>query len=48
MAYYALHEFSLMPWDFAALETDKKAALTAMILVRVEEERRERTKIKKK
>jgi len=37
-----------MPWDFTALDGRKKAALTAMIKVRIEKESRERAKMKKR
>ncbi|MDQ0090185.1 hypothetical protein J2T12_003599 [Paenibacillus anaericanus] len=38
MAYYALHKLHIMPWDFAELEPRKKAAIIAMIQVRIKAE----------
>jgi len=36
-----------MPWEFAGLDRYKKAALIAMIDIRIEAERRARSKSKK-
>lgn len=38
-AYYALHQLQMMPWDFAALESKRKAALIAMIQEKVRSEK---------
>ena len=38
-AYYALFKFKMMPWEWAALTTRQKAALMAMIEIRIEAEK---------
>lgn len=38
MAYYALHKLRIMPWEFVELEPRKKAAIIAMIQVRIKAE----------
>ncbi|MEF2964932.1 hypothetical protein V3851_03740 [Paenibacillus sp. M1] len=40
MAYYALHKLHIMPWDFVELDPRKKAALIAMIQVRIQAEKK--------
>jgi hypothetical protein len=37
----------MMPWEFAELDARKKAALIAMIQIRVEDEKKEAEKMKK-
>jgi len=37
-----------MPWDFEALDPFRKAALIGFIRVRIEAERKERAKMKKR
>jgi hypothetical protein len=37
-----------MPWEFAALDRKKKASLIAMISVKIEKERRDQAKLKRK
>jgi hypothetical protein len=39
-AYFALNEYRLMPWEFAALPLRRKAALIGMIKVRIEKEKK--------
>jgi len=47
-AYFALNEYHIMPWEFAALDPISKAALIGCIKVRVEAERKQRAKMKRK
>ncbi|MNM33239.1 hypothetical protein D3C81_438460 [compost metagenome] len=44
MAYYALHELHILPHELMALSKRERAAIYAMIAVRVDREKRERAK----
>lgn len=44
-AYYALNEYSLMPWDFAELPRRRKAALIGMIRARIDAEKQHKRQI---
>jgi len=46
-AYYALHELRILPHELTAMSRRERAAIYAMIDVRVEQERKERKKMKK-
>ncbi|MDU5141061.1 MAG: hypothetical protein E6230_02590 [Paenibacillus dendritiformis] len=45
-AYFALHELGILPHDLASMDIYQKAAIFAMIDVRIEKEKRERKKKK--
>lgn len=45
-AYYALHKLHIMPWEFAELDIRKKAALIALIDIRIEKEKKEEAKLR--
>ncbi|WP_170295608.1 hypothetical protein [Aminipila butyrica] len=48
MAYYVLHKFHILPGDFMALSDEERAFVYAAINVRLEEEKRQAAKMKKK
>lgn len=39
MAYYALFELGIMPWDLAEFDIRKKAAILGMVKVRAKKEK---------
>ncbi|MEC0170503.1 hypothetical protein [Paenibacillus graminis] len=48
MAYYALHELHILPHELMKLTSRERAAIYAMIAVRVEKEKREQSRNKGK
>ncbi|OME97479.1 hypothetical protein BK124_15890 [Paenibacillus amylolyticus] len=44
LAYYALHELNILPHELMAFSMRERAAIYAMISIRVEEEKKERSK----
>ncbi|MEK8131249.1 hypothetical protein WMW72_25405 [Paenibacillus filicis] len=47
-AYYALHELHILPHDLMAMSRREQAAIFAMIDIRVESEKRERARTRRK
>ncbi len=45
-AYYALFKFRIMPWEFVELNKRELASLTAMIDVRIEDDKKQADKLK--
>ncbi|WP_179089035.1 hypothetical protein [Paenibacillus odorifer] len=50
MAYYALHELHIMPHELMAMSKPDRAAIYAMILVRIDKEKKDaaKSKVRKK
>ncbi|OMF89719.1 hypothetical protein BK144_19380 [Paenibacillus sp. FSL R7-0273] len=48
LAYYALHELHILPHELMKLSARERAAVYAMIAVRVDKEKRERARSKGK
>ncbi|KWX76026.1 hypothetical protein AML91_10860 [Paenibacillus jilunlii] len=48
LAYYALHELHILPHELMKLSSRERAAIYAMIAVRVEREKREQSRSKGK
>lgn len=48
LAYYALHELHILPHELMRMNRYEKAAIYAMIEIRIEKEKREGAKIGKK
>ncbi|OMF89614.1 hypothetical protein BK146_23340 [Paenibacillus sp. FSL R7-0333] len=48
LAYYALHELHILPHELMKLSVRERAAIYAMISVRVDKEKRERARSKGK
>ncbi|OZQ64082.1 hypothetical protein CA600_17765 [Paenibacillus sp. VTT E-133280] len=46
LAYYALHELHILPHELMKLSTRERAAIYAMIAVRVEKEKRDQARSK--